>query len=438
VIGLLIVMLAGVVSIYIGRQHVVKQQNSIAKSIHFQQEHIQRNVKFFDKDMGLLLYYLRFCYINNATGLNGLSIGQRDVNNSIQNVTIRNLESQKYDTDLFNPSNLLAGNLDFGFVLIFLFPLLIIAVTYNLLSEEKEGGTWKLISVQSDKPLKVLLQKFYVRAIVIYAMLIVLLAVAWGVLSIPFKAAFAAAAALAVVYLAFWFVACFWVVSWQRNSSTNAVSLLTIWVLLTIILPASINNYIVNKYPVPEAVATAVEQREGVHEKWDMEKQATMDKFYNHYPQFKSYRLPDKQFSWLWYYAMQQMGDDEALQHANQMKEKLWMRNNASNNIALFIPTLHTQLQLNELSQSGLGNQLKFLNGTEKFHEKMRLYFYPKIFSEAPVKDEDWSKFKAEYFNETVPMNWLRMYLPLVIITCALGFWSRWNFEKGSGYRRSF
>ena len=173
VIGLLIVMFAGLVSIYIGRQHVVKQQNSIAKSIHFQQEHIQRNVKFFDKDMGLLLYYLRFCYINNATGLNGLSIGQRDVNNSIQNVTIRNLESQKYDTDLFNPSNLLAGNLDFGFVLIFLFPLFIIAVTYNLLSEEKEGGTWKLISVQSDAPFKVLRQKFYVRAIVIYAILIV-------------------------------------------------------------------------------------------------------------------------------------------------------------------------------------------------------------------------------------------------------------------------
>ena len=61
-----------------------------------------------------------------------MAIGQRDVNPSIQSVTIRGLEGQKYDSELNNPNNFLLGNIDFSFVLIYLFPLLIIAFTYNI------------------------------------------------------------------------------------------------------------------------------------------------------------------------------------------------------------------------------------------------------------------------------------------------------------------
>ncbi len=81
--------------------------------------------------------------------------------------------------------------------------------------------------------------------------------------------------------------------------------LLSVWIFLIIILPAAVNNYVVNKYPVPEALETTVKQRKGYHEKWDLDKKSTMDRFYAHYPQFNEYTLPDKEFSWLWYYAMQ-------------------------------------------------------------------------------------------------------------------------------------
>ncbi|WP_228426044.1 hypothetical protein [Chryseobacterium carnipullorum] len=61
-----------------------------------------------------MLYYLKFGLVNQTDHLNALSIGQRDVNPSIQNLTIRNLEGQKYDTDLQNPVSLLLGSLDLG------------------------------------------------------------------------------------------------------------------------------------------------------------------------------------------------------------------------------------------------------------------------------------------------------------------------------------
>lgn len=428
--GLTIILLAGITSIFIGKQHIQKQENSITRTQQFQQEHIQRNVQFFNKETGLLLYYLRFSLVNEMHPLNGLSIGQRDVNNSIQNVTIRNLENQKYDTDLFNPSNLLAGNLDFSFVLIYLFPLLIIAFTYNLLSEEKEGGTWKLVSIQSSNPFKILIQKSAIRAMVVFAAMALLFVLASVVLSLPFDHRFLAVTGISSLYLLSWFAISFWVVSLQKGSSMNAVILLITWMLLTIILPGAANSYISNKYPVPEAMATAVAQREGYHEKWDIDKKITMDKFYAHYPQFRKYPLPEQQFSWLWYYAMQQMGDDDAMQEAKAMQTRLWQREKVSECIAYFIPTLHTQHQLNTIAQSGLSNHLQFLDSTSKFHEKMKLYFYPKIFEEASVSNENWENFRVQYFSGECSIKWMPGLLPLILLTALFAVLSWVNLRK--------
>lgn len=433
VIGLAIVLLAGIIGIYNGMRHLQRQQSNIEKTAHFQEEHIKRNVAFFNTDMGLLLYYLRFAYVNEADPLNGLFIGQRDVNNSIQFINIRNLEAQKYDADLYNPVNLLTGNLDFGFVLLYLFPLLIIAFTYSLLSEEKEGGTWPFLSVQSQKPVAVLLQKLSIRAAVIYALLGLLFVIAIPVLSIPFNASLMATLVLAILYLLFWFALCFWVVSWKKSSAVNAVSLLTVWVLFTFIIPAAINNFITVKYPVPEALATAVEQREGYHAKWDMDKQPTMESFFTHYPQYRKYPLPAAQFSWLWYYAMQQGGDDDAREQVAELKEKLRLRNAASDNIALFIPTVHTQLCLNALSGADLGNHLRFIDSTERFHERLRLHFYPKIFEEAEAKSEDWSRFKPVLFTEPSKQSYTNLLLPLLVFIVLLALLSLVNFTRNVG-----
>jgi ABC-2 type transport system permease protein len=209
--------------------------------------------------------------------------------------------------------------------------------------------------------------------------------------------------------------------------------LLSTWLLLTVILPGAVNNYVTNKYPVPEALATMVRQREGYHEKWDMDKKLTMDKFYAHYPQFRKYPLPDGQFSWLWYYAMQQMGDDEAQREVKQMQYKLRQRENVSTVIAYCIPTLHTQHQLNSLAGSGLSNHLQFLDSTSQFHEKMKLYFYPKIFSAAPVASENWKAFRAAYFSEERPVAWMRLLAPLLLMTALFSLLSGINFRRQQG-----
>lgn len=430
VTGLFVVLSAGMMGIFTGRQHMHRLQKNIETTVHLQQEHIQRNTQLFHEEMGLLLYHLRFSLVNQPHPLNALSIGQRDVNSSIQSLTIRNLEAQQYDTDLFNPCNLLAGNLDFSFVLIYLFPLLVIGFTYNILSEEKEGGTWKLVSAQSSQPVKVLVQKLSARLLVVGVLLLLLILLVSITFSLPFNSSYLAVLVLSALYILFWFSLSFWVISLQKKSSTNAVVLLSAWLLLTVILPGMANNFIVGHYPVPEAMATTVAQREGYHEKWDIDPKTTMDKFYAHYPQFRKYGLPGKQFSWAWYYAMQQMGDDDAARQSMQMREKLWQREKAASVIACFIPTVHAQYHLNTLARSGLADQLHFLDSTARFHEKMRLHFYPKIFEDAPVSSENWQAFTTAFFTEHIRISWGALLLPSVVLMGLFTAWGGANFRK--------
>jgi hypothetical protein len=61
--------------------------------------------------------------------------------------------------------------------------------------------------------------------------------------------------------------------------------------------PRAFEFVVSTAFPVSESMETAVEQREGYHEKWDKPKSETMRRFYEKYPNTK---FPDSQdkFSW--------------------------------------------------------------------------------------------------------------------------------------------
>lgn len=399
VVSLVLLLAAGIVSLLVGKIFLARQEQAVAETAAYQKEHIARLVKFENKEMGLLLYYLKFAYINPTSKLAGLSIGQRDINSSIQAPTIRTLEAQKYDTDIRNPYLVMMGNFDLSFVILYLFPLVIIACCFNLFSEEKEQGTWPLVRTQNISTRKYLLIKISVPFIFITLVLFALYISGAILLQIPFNKAFAAYTISNFMYICFWFAVALLFVSFFKSSSANAISLLSAWLLLTLLLPAAVNNHITHKYPVPESFSAMLKQRDGYHTKWDIPPDSTMFLFYKEYPQYATYKWTDSGFNWLWYYAMQHMGDADARAAREQFMQKLYRREHLSSDLSRFVPTLYTQLYNTGLAQTSLSDHLQFLDSTGHFHEKMRKYFYPKIFTAAPVTEENWSRFVPEYHN---------------------------------------
>ncbi|WP_461141763.1 DUF3526 domain-containing protein [Spirosoma pomorum] len=429
-VGLALLLTAGVVSLFIGRQFLNRQTQAIADVRAYQQTDFARNIATHKDELGLLLYYLKFSLVNQSLPLSGLSLGQRDVNPSIQSVTIRALESQRYDADLTNPANLLLGNLDFSFVVIYLFPLLIIAGCYNLVSDERESGTWKLVVVQQPNVMSVIYRLYAIRVGVIVGLLLILFALAVPLLNLPVDGRLAAFVGMSVLYVLFWVAVCFWVTSLRKRSSVNALLLVTGWLSLIVLLPTLLNTYIVARYPTPEALETTLTARKGYHEKWDTDKQQTMQAFFAHYPQFRSIPPPTLAFDWPWYYAMQQLGDDDAAKSANTLRQKVARRELVSRQLARFIPPLHTQLQLNELAGSGLGNQLRFQEATGRFHEGLRLHFYRAMFTDTPVRAENWNRFDVKTFHDNTPTNALTGLLPLLAFITLFAGLGWLNFRK--------
>ena len=428
--GLLVLFFSGLLSLYIGKQFLEKNREIVEKTAHFQQENIDRYVHNI-KEMGSLLYYVRFGLVNETSKLAGLSIGQRDINPAVMSVTIRNLQEQQYNTDLMNPMYQLIGNLDFSFVIIYLFPLMIIAFGFSLISEEKEEGTWSLVLSQAAAPLKMLRIKMGIRYASLLAIVVLLLIIAKFYLVISLDSAFGAYIVMALLYISFWFCVVWLVVSFHKNSSQNALILLTFWVLLTIVIPASVNAVIVHMYPVPEAFSTLLESRDGYHTQWDKPKEPVIQNFYRRYPQFRKFTHPEgADYSALWYYAMQQMGDDESQPQAKALKEKLNKRDATATAIGLLVPTIHTQLMFNSLSQSDMKNYLNFTEKLADFHEQKKLYFFPKMFSNVPVSQENWKIFPLEYFQDKGPVPWLKGLLPLLFISVICLLWAQINFKR--------
>lgn len=416
IIALLFLFMAGMMAIYTGKKFLDRNEDIISKSGAFQKESIERNTKFHKDDLGLVLYYIKFNLVNETPKLAALNIGMRDLNPSIQGLTIRNLEEQRYNSDFYNPVNAAVGNFDFSFVIIFLFPLIIIAFCYNLISEEEEKGTWKLLYIQSDNLQKLLDHKMLIRLLAVTAVYLTLMVIASIWIKIPLDSYYFAFAASGWLYILFWFALCRWIISFRKTSAQNALILLIVWVGINFIIPMSSNILIQKVYPVHESLKAVMEQREGYHNKWDEPKRPTMDKFYKVYPQYKNFTVEENDaFTWTWYYAMQHMGDLESAKSSEQYTEKMQKRNQAAIYLSYFLPNLHTQLVESHLAKTDMNNHLQYASSLKKFHEKKRLFFYPLIFSGKNAESINWVQQTIQVFNFSEHIKGIQIFLPYFI-----------------------
>jgi ABC-2 type transport system permease protein len=431
IISLLILLFASLASLYTGKKFLDRNEEIIAKSASYQKKSLDKNIALHSDDIGLLLYYVKFNLVNEMPKLAALNIGMRDLNPSIQGVTIRNLEEQKNNSDFFNPVNAAVGNFDFSFVLIFLFPLVIIAFCYNVISEDQEKGTWKLLSVQSSNLRKLIDSKLLIRFFAITILYFLLILIAQIYIQIPFDQSYFIFILTGLLYIIFWFVLCRWIIGFQKSSSWNALTLVIFWMAMNFIIPMTGNMIIQKMYPVKEGLQAQIEQREGYHNKWDEAKTPTMQRFHKIYPQFSQYNVDENSgYSYTWYYAMQHLGDVESAESSKQYHSKMKKRNEVATYLGYLLPNIHTQISQSLLAKTGMENQLNYAEGLKKFHEDQRLYFYPYIFSKQNGNVIDWTKQTVKTFADKANTNLWKMFIPYFILITILIILSQNKLRK--------
>jgi ABC-2 type transport system permease protein len=193
---------------------------------------------------------------------------------------------QRSTANIDNPLRLSAGSFDLAFVLVFLVPIIVIALSYDVMSREKELGVLALAGAQGVSIRRFISMKMLARGSVIVLAIVAmnLLAVCLVALlaDVPDITSVIAWTIVSVLYGLVWFGLAALTNAAGMTSATNGVVLANLWLLLVIVVPAVVNLVATNVYPAPSRVELTTELREASSEAEEKAVEAREQYFFDH------------------------------------------------------------------------------------------------------------------------------------------------------------
>lgn len=169
-----------------------------------------------------------------------------------------------------NPLLLLLGKLDLVFIILNIVPLLILALSFNIISGERESGTLAMILSNPVSLTTVIFGKLSVRFLLFLAicallpLLIMALLTVWhNPIEITFDLFINAGLWLVSVasYIVFWLALALLVNAFNRSSSFNALMSVIAWLVFLILIPSLCNQLVNGIAPADQAYRFVTEER---------------------------------------------------------------------------------------------------------------------------------------------------------------------------------
>jgi ABC-2 type transport system permease protein len=394
VAALLLWVAAAAAAVVNGQRVIARQERVLVESPALQREQHAAILKTQPATAlgGDQLYYLAFHTRHHPSSWAPLAIGQRDARAFNLKVRILALHGQLYDGEITSPLLGALGTLDFAFVLIVLTPLVVIALFHDLVSGEREGGTWALVRANPTPVWRVLAAKVAARLAVAGAVVVATTMAAALAGGAPWDARVLVLAGVAAGYVLVWAALGLAVETWRRPSSVNALLLLGIWVALVVVGPAMVTTAAAARFPTPEALELTIAQRQGYHASWDRPVRETMAQFVQRYPEWADAPVPTDRYSNPWYYAMQQRGDDAAARPARAYRAALEARQAWVGRWWSVLPPAALQAALTRTARTDLPAHLAYLDSVAAYHEGLKRRFFPVVFSTQAIRDVPWDR----------------------------------------------
>lgn len=399
-LSLVLLLLGGLCAILYGRVEITRQQKNLSEFPALQQKadeaYLQQ--RFGEGEpVGRLGYYFTLPTLHQPHPQSALALGVRDLHPYCLGIRLLGIRGQLYDSSLDNPNRAAAGHFDLAFVFTFLFPLVVIGLSYNLLSAEEEQGTLRLLQTTGQSLHRLLALKLGLRLALLFGSAQALLLAGWLLCCPGQWQAWSVWALLISLYLLFWCSLSLWIVSWRRSSTWNATALLGLWLVLTIMIPALSNLLSAALQPVGHGFELSMRSRQVMNDGWDQPRKPAFEAFLKAHPEWRSQLQPvlDK-FTWSWYFAQHQRADDSVALEAEAYRKGLESRQDWAWKVALLCPPMQVQLQFDRLAGSDLAAQLAFWASVEDAHRWLQQFFYPRIFAEEELNPEQYQQLRQQ------------------------------------------
>ncbi|MEM8893900.1 MAG: DUF3526 domain-containing protein [Bacteroidota bacterium] len=403
---LVVVLGAGVYGIYFGKFEIDKQEYRISEVQQYERQQFDSLLIWAQLDTSIaenkskynfamspvgvgwtkhFTYYLT----NETPELAGLCLGQRDLYPVYYGFNVTDLARQVNTAELANPMKLLTGNFDLSYVIIFLFPLLIVALFYNLYAGEKEGGTLSLLQSQPVVLGTILLSKGLLRLKIVLTLATVLLLLGFmlqGISLVDNLGLFFEWLLVVYGYCLIW-TGLMAIIIWMRRSAALSAMLgLGVWLIFTLITPAIINLGVQSSNPLPNKADVIHAVRAMNDKNWESPKSFVMDKFHQEYPKYDDGDTLDFQ---KWYYASSSMIDHEANKLKAEMEAQIAERNALLASWEWLAPAALVHERLSRMSETDRQSHLEFVEKVNIYHRDLKDIYYERIFAQAQFDLDD-------------------------------------------------
>ena len=315
--------------------------------------------------------------------LAALAVGQSDLLPYYYDVSIYTNESSfQQNGEVENPLNLMVGRFDLAFVTVYLLPLLVLALSFNVLSEEREQGTLALTLSQPVSARDVVGAKLAFRAL-----LVVGLAAGVSLLGILATGGFGSSGrvllwcATVTLYALFWFALAAWVNGLQRSSAWNATVLVGAWLVLVVVLPAAINIAAGLLHPLPSRVEMITAQREASNDAVNRRSEL-LARYLEDHPEMASGVVADEPglgaLAWAATDAVNGRLEEVTAVHDARRAEQLAL----VRRYRFVSPALLAQEVLIEAAGTGDARFARFQSQVRDFAEQWRQFFVPAILAD--------------------------------------------------------
>ena len=283
-------------------------------------------------------------------------------------------------TELSNPVQLMFGTFDLSFVLIYLLPLIVIAFTYNILSQEREQGILQVIASHPVSVFRWLLQKAFIRYLLLAGLLTVLLIISLSFAGVSLVEDFGKTLIfffLTLAYLLFWFVLASLVNLKGQSSANNAVWLIAWWILLVLLVPSTVNQMANSLYPVPSR-AKLINELRVVNAQAEEKADELLEDYLRDHPELAGFE--GGSVGWQEYFATQDLIKSEIQPVLDEYEVRLKQQQDWVDRIRFISPALLLQSSFNEISGTSNRHYEDYRQQVSDFSVVWRDHFLPMIF----------------------------------------------------------
>ena len=356
-----------------------------------------------------------------------LATGQSDLSPDHQTVVLWKLAAPA-DTrsELENPSHLMAGRFDFSFVLVWLYPLFLLALVYDLMAGDRESGTLRLALARGITPWRWIARRALARGLPMLT-LAALATLAAGFLGGSGDTGTRLMLALAVVlaYGLFWIALAVAVNAVARSAAGAATALGAAWVLLVLVVPTLLNVTVETLYPTPSRPELVAARRKasGEAEKRGGE---LLNSFYRDHPELAP---PGQQSDFAAQHLTVQSEVGRAVEPVRQKFDaQLARQQTAVGQWRFLSPAIAAHEALSDLAGTSYWRHRAFREQVGGLRQAVSDFFTPRIHKRAPITMADFDNLPRFEFREEPAGVWMVRVLAslagMLALAGALGVWA--------------